>query len=159
MGRFLVVITSVFIVVISCVRAEALSLNLNLYSVDFGNMNMGDIKTEVPAQGLTVTATTSAATAGWTLKIRNEEPFRHQLNPASVIPNTQFRWYAVSTTGSESRFTYPINQREDFTYEKLIYTGVAGEEETDITLKFELALPPILQSGTYTTRVIFTLTE
>lgn len=160
MRRIPVITSLTLIIALSCVvRAEALSLNLNLYSVDFGNMDMGDIKTEVPAQGLTVTATTTAATLGWTLRIRNEEPFRHESNPASVIPDTQFRWYAVSTTGSETRFNYPVNQREDFTYEKLIYTGVAGEEETDITLKFELDLPTLLQSGTYRTRVIFTLTE
>lgn len=143
--------------------AAALSISLNLYSVDFGEMNMGvgEINTEIPPQGLDVECMTDAATPGWTLKIRNEYPFRHIFNPASVIPNTNFFWYSVGTTGNTAQLTYPVNRRIDFNLEETIYTGAAAENRTTVTLKFELSLPEslILQSGTYETRVVLTMTE
>jgi hypothetical protein len=139
--------------------AEAVfSIDLNFYSIDFGNMNMGDIKDDIPSIGLIITCTTDQGNP-WYLKIRNDYPLKHISNPASVIPNTNFKWYGVST--SDPTNTSLVTTREDFTYEKTIYSGAAGEgaSGTDITIKFELTLPPILQSGIYSTNIVFTFTE
>ncbi len=138
-------------------EAAALSIELNYYSIDFGNMNMGAIKDDVPSDGLVITCTTTAATPRWTLKIRNDYPLTHISNPASIIPDTYFKWYGISTNNPSN--TSLVMTREDFTFEKTIYTGLAGEVQTSITIKFELTLPSLLQSGTYNTNIVFTFTE
>ena len=139
--------------------AEAVfSIQLNYFSVDFGNMDMGVIKDDVPPDGLVVTCTTDQNNA-WSLMIRNDFPLTHVSNPASLIPNTNFRWYGISTSVPSN--TSLVLTREDFTYEKTIYSGTAGEvaSGTDITMKFELSLPPLLQSGVYSTNIVFTFIE
>jgi len=155
------VLAILFLVVFSYSdKAEAVfSIELNYYSIDFGDMNMGDYKDDVPSNGLIVTCTTDSGQQ-WTLKIRDEWPLSHVSNPASVIPDTRFKWYGLTTSDSATN-TSLVTTREDFTFEKNIYTGNAGEgaNGTDITLKFELTLPPVLQSGTYATTVVFTFTE
>jgi len=67
------------------------------------------------------------------------------------------RWYGVSTSNATN--TSLVMTREDFTFEKLVYTGAAAEAQTDITMKFELTLPALLEYGNYTTNIVFTLTE
>ena len=148
----------IFFIMLLCQKeAEAVfSIELNFYSIDFGSMDMGSIKDDVPSIGLIVTCTTDQGLA-WDLKIRNDQPLTHVSNPASVIPNTNFKWYGVST--SDPINTTLVMTREDFTFEKTIYTGTAIESPTDITIRFELILPAILQSGDYTTDVVFTFVE
>lgn len=136
-------------------EAAAFSIELNYYSIDFGNMNMGGIKDDVPSDGLVITCTTNGPS--WTLKVRDDYPLRHVSNPASIIPDTNFKWYGIST--SDATNTSLIMTHEDFTFEKTIYTGLVNELQTNITIKFELTLPPILQSGDYSTNVVFTLSE
>ena len=136
----------------------AFSIELNFPDLNFGNMNMGDIKDDVPPMGLIVTCTTDLGNP-WSLNIRNDWPLMHVSNPSSVISNTDFKWYGVST--SDPANTSLIMTREDFTFERTIYNGAAGEgaNGTDIMMKFELTLPSLLQSGLYTSNIVFTLTE
>ncbi|MBU4376344.1 MAG: hypothetical protein KKD29_02565, partial [Candidatus Omnitrophica bacterium] len=56
------------------------SINLNFYSIDFGNLNMGDIKDDVPGIGLKVTCQTDQGNP-WQLRIRAERPLTSILNP------------------------------------------------------------------------------
>ena len=143
-------------------KAEAVfSITLNYFSIDFGNMDSGysgSFKDDVPSIGLVATCTTDEGNA-WFLNIRNDGPLTHVSNPASVIPNTYFRWYGIST--SDPVNTSLVTAREDFTIERRVYSGAVGEgaSGTDITMKFELTLPPLLQSGSYDTNIVFTFTE
>ena len=123
--------------------------------IDFGDMNMGDTKNNVPNLGLRIICSAGPSTAGWTLEIRTDQPF------SSEIPNENFEWYIESTTGSVGQLNFPINQPEDFAIEKLIYTGVANEDETEFIMKFQLTLPSLLQSGTYSinNNIVLTITE
>lgn len=144
-------------------EAKALSIELTNYNIiDFGEMNPGDIKDDVPPDGLVVRCTASSGTSGWTLKIKIDHPLTHVDNPASIIPNTNFKWYVESTSDTDNT-SANINQREEITtYDKTAYTGATSEEQTNITLKFQLELPPALQWGTYNTsygHIILTLTE
>ena len=142
---------------------ESMALNIeftNYNVIDFGTMNRGAIKDDIPTDGLVVRCTTGPATPGWTLKIKSEYPLTHESNPASMIPNTYFKWYGERTSDADNNSL--VTMREDFTFEKTVYTGAAGEDQTDITLKFELTLPRDIQWGTYNTnhgRIVFTLTE
>ena len=119
---------------------------------------MGAIKEDIPSNGLVVTCTTDQGNS-WSLKIRDDYPLRHVSDPSSMIPNTNLKWYGLST--SDPSNTSLVTTREDFTIERTIYMGAAGEgaSGTNITMKFELTLPPALQSGTYGTNIVFTLTE
>ena len=155
-------IVLIFFVILLCQKeAEAVfSIELNSYSIDFGGMDMGSIKDDVPPIGLVVTCTTDQGNA-WDLKIRNDQPLTHVSNPASMIPDTNFCWYVESTTGNISNLVYSLNERQDFTFEKTIYNdpGILGLSTTDITMKFELILPDLLQSGDYNSTVVFTFIE
>lgn len=134
------------------------SLDLNFYSIDFGSMNMGDIKDDVPPIGLTATCTTDQGLR-WYLRIRSDGPLTHEENPAAFIPDTNFRWYGIST--SDPANTSLVTTREDFTMERTIYIGEPGEgaDGTDLMMKFEITLPPLLQSGRYNANIVFTMTE
>lgn len=145
-------------------EAEAVfTIEFNLHSIDFDSMDSGasgSFKDDVPSQGLTITCTTDEGNA-WQLKVRNEQPLTHISNPGATIPDTSFRWYVESTTGNTGQLGYSLNQREDFTIEKTIYTGTAGEGAAgiDFTTKYELTVPPNIQSGDYSSTVVFTFTE
>lgn len=138
--------------------AAVFSVDLNFYSIDFGSLDMGDIKDDVPGIGIMVTCRTDQGNP-WQLKIRADRPLTHMENPASFIPNTNFFWYGVSSN-VPSNNSLDRNQ-EDFTLEKTVYTAPAGEGATgtEIILKFKVIVPRPIQSGIYTTKVIFTFTE
>lgn len=143
-------------------KAEAVfTIELNLYSINFENMDSGatgSYRDNIPTQGLEVTCTTDQGPA-WFLNIRNDQPLTHTSNPASVIPDENFKWYGIST--SDPINTSLVTTREDFTIERTIYRGAdnEGANGTTITMKFELTVPPIIQSGPYSTDVVFTFTE
>ena len=138
--------------------AATFSVNLNFYTMDFGSLNMGDIKDDVPGIGIKVTCMTDQGNP-WELKVRAERPLTHMENPASTIPNTNFFWYGISSniSGNSSLDT----NQEDFTVERTVYRAPAGEGATgtEITLKFKVVIPRPAQSGIYTSRVVFTFTE
>lgn len=138
--------------------AATFSIDLNFYSIDFGSLNMGDIKDDVPGIGMKVTCRTDQGNP-WQLKVRAERPLSHMENPASFIPNTNFFWYGISSNipGNSSL----DKNQEDFTIERTVYTAPAGEgvTGTEITMKFKVIVPRPAQSGIYTTKVVFTFTE
>jgi hypothetical protein len=138
--------------------AAVFSIDLNFNSVDFGGLNMGDIKDDVPGIGIRVTCRADQGLP-WQLKIRAEQPLTHMENPASFIPNTNFFWYGISTSvpGNNSL----DRSQEDFTLERTVYTAPAGEGAagTEITMKFKVIVPRPAQSGIYTTKIVFTFTE
>lgn len=139
--------------------SAAFSISLNFYTVDFGSLNMGDIKDDVPNIGIKVTCVTDQGNP-WQLKIRAERPLTHMNNPASIIPNTNFFWYGISSNvpGNNSL----DRNQEDFTLERTVYSAPGTEGAlpgTDITLKFKVVIPAPAQSGVYTSRIIFTFTE
>lgn len=140
----------------------ALSIELSDSTIDFGEMNMGDIKDEVPIHGLNVMCTASPGTVGWTLRIKIEHPLTHVDNPASMIPNTNFKWYVVSTNDPNNIYAALYQRTEFMTYDQTVYVGNAGEEKTTIGMKFQLELPRAIQAGTYNTqygKIVLTLTE
>jgi len=161
--RAVFLLVAYFLAVFLCVPAAeaAFGIDLNFYSIDFGDLDMGTVKDDVPSQGLVATCTTDQGNA-WYLMIRNEQPLQNVNNPAAVIPDTNFYWYGVApvitdVTGNNSLVT----SYQDFTYEKTAYTGQAGEGAagTQITLKFKVDVPNPAQSGEYHSRVVLTFTE
>lgn len=138
--------------------AAVFSVDLNFYSIDFGSLNMGDMKDDVPGMGIRVMCRTDQGNP-WQLKIRADRPLSHMENPASFIPNTNFFWYGVSSNvpGNNSL----DRNQEDFTMERTVYSAPAGEGATgtEITMKFKVIVPRPAQSGIYTTKIIFTFTE
>lgn len=141
-----------------CGAAATFSVTLNFNSMDFGSLNMGDIKDDVPGTGITATCRTNQGNP-WQLKIRADQPLTHIGNPASRIPNTNFFWYGVSSNVPDNNSL--DKSQEDFTMERTVYTAPAGEglAGTEITLKFKVIVPKPIQSGIYTTRIICTFTE
>jgi hypothetical protein len=160
------IILAVGIVLVICGSAQetkALGIEFTNYTaIDFGEMSAGDIKDEVPYERLIIRCTASSGTPGWTLKVKIDHPLTHESNPASIIPNTNFKWYLVNTSDANNNPTN-LEQRTEFTtYDQTVYTGLAGEAQTDIEMKFQLELPTVLQWGTYSTnygKIVFTLTE
>lgn len=142
---------------------EALSLEFTNYDIiDFDSMTRGAIKDEIPPDGFIIRCTAGPNTVGWDLSVKIEHPLTHESNPASIIPNTYFKWYGESTSNLTNN-SLIMQQRVEFTtFDTLIYTGNVDEDQTDITLKFELTVPRDAQWGTYNTRfgdIVFTLTE
>jgi len=142
-------------------EAQALSIDfVNHSALDFGKMRMGDVKREVPFDGVDILCRASAGTPGWTLTVRMDHPMTHVNDFSAIIPRENLRWYGIRTTDANNtslNTTLTSLQRET-----TVYTGAAGEEETTITLKFELRLPQELKQGVYDTSlsdIIFTLTE
>lgn len=134
------------------------SVDLNFYSIDFGNLNMGDIKDDVPGIGIRVTCATDQGNP-WQLRIRTEKPLTNTINPPSFIPNSNFFWYGISSSVPENGSL--VKSQEDFTVERTVYIapGTEGNPGTDITLKFKVIVPRPVQSGIYTTKIVFTFTE
>ena len=145
-------------------NAEAVfSVDLNFFSIDFGNMDSGysgSYKDDIPSIGLTATCTTDQGSA-WSLLIRNDNPLRHNNYSSFEIDNANFRWYGTNVTGVLSSTARLTQTREDFIIERTVYSGIAGEgvSGTDITMKFELTMPPLFPSGIYETNIVFTFTE
>ncbi|MBL7071630.1 MAG: hypothetical protein ISS26_05625 [Candidatus Omnitrophica bacterium] len=140
--------------------AEAIfTLELNLTTVSFDNMNSGpagSYRDDVPPQGLEVVCASDQGNV-WSLLIRNDLPLTNTANPASAIPDENFKWYGVSTSDPTNATLVTI--REDFSVEKTVYAGAAAETNTTLMMKFELTVPPLMQSGEYTSNIVFTLTE
>lgn len=137
--------------------AEAtLGITLDSYALSFGNLNPGEVKSDVPQGSIIVTCSSDQGNA-WNLKIRTETPLANSLNPASMIPNANLWWYGVSTTGAGSLIT----TKEDFDSEKTVYSAPQGEVagSVEIKVKFEISVPRDVQSGQYTSNVIFTIIE
>ncbi|MFH0772112.1 MAG: hypothetical protein V1933_05780 [Candidatus Omnitrophota bacterium] len=134
----------------------AFGITLDAYSLSFGSFNPGEIKTDVPEGSIIVTCASDQGNA-WNLKIKTEYPLVNSLNPASTIPNANLWWYGVSSTGAGTLIT----AREDFSSEKTVYSAPAGEGTSgvEIKVKFEISVPKDVQSGQYSSNIIFTIIE
>ncbi len=135
------------------------TLELNQTAVDFGDMDSGpsgSYRDDMPPQGMEVICSTDQGNAWW-LRIRNDQPLTNASNPASTISNANFKWYGVSTSDPANMSL--VTLREDFTVEKTVYSAPNTEAQTTIRMKFELTVPPAMQSGAYTSNIVFTLTE
>ncbi len=135
----------------------ALQLSVNQRQIDFGSLDPGATQSNIPPNGLTARVSSNAGGAepAWILLIGCREPFTHQQNPSQSIPEQNFFWSGVSTSG-RGRLE---NAQHDFTQERVIYNSPGGEADVEVTIKFKLQLPDWLQAGDYGTHVVFTLTE
>ncbi len=161
---FFILIVSISIVALYVSPTDAafeLTITQHSEGIHFGNMDMGSIKYDIPKNGLIVSCLTDS-TVGWTLDIEAQEELASTSASGrlSTIPNAIFRWYVESATPGNTSYT--PEQRNDFQLRRTVYTGLNGETQADITMKFELVLPTLFQAGTYTIgadRIVFTLTE
>ena len=131
-------------------------ISIDMTHINFGAVNPGEITGDIPPQGLNVTCTSDQGNQ-WFLRVYTESPLAHIDNPGMDIPDTEFYWYGINTTGQGDLVT----EEEDFTSEKIIYTSTAAEGADGVTIsvKFKLECPGYVQSGEYDTSIIFTLTE
>ncbi len=155
MPRLLLLAAIILIALSSHAYAE-FTIETDLKSIDFGPMNPGDTRGDIPSQGVTIRCTTTQGNS-WQLRLHLETPLTHVTNPSSIITNDNFWWYGVSTTGSGSL----VMHEQNLLTEQIAYTAPAGEGASgiDIKLKFKLTLPNSLQSGQYATKIILTMIE
>lgn len=141
---------------LTSVADATFTVELDLTSVDFAVMKPGEIKGDLPIQGITVTCTTNQGNP-WFLRTHLENPLTHISNPFATISSENFFWYGYSTTGSGMLVT----DEQDFTEEKIIYTASAGEGTSgvDVKVRFKLRIPENAQAGQYDTRIVLTLIE
>lgn len=134
----------------------AFTIETDLTSVNFGVMKPGEIRGDIPFQGVTVRCTTDQGRP-WTLRIRLERPLANTNNSSSVIPSENFRWYGLNSTGTGTLVT----DEQDFLVERVAYTAPAGEGAggIEIKIRFKLNVPTNSQSGDYVTRIILTFIE
>jgi len=132
------------------------SIDTDLARVDFGLMSSGDVKDNVPWQGVTVKCTSDQGNP-WDLRIRMDSPFTHENNPSSIIANDRFWWYGANTTGLGTLIT----SQSDFSVERIVYQAPMGEGTAGINvgIRFKLAVPPNAQSGRYAATIILTMIE
>lgn len=137
-------------------RASKFKLKVDKHTIDFSNLNLGETKSDIPGDGFKATCTSDLGNP-WELKISNIQPLTHEHNPTATIPDTNFRWYGISTTGAGTL----IKEEKDFTQERVLYSAPAGEGANgiDIIIKFKLIVPQMIQAGEYETQIMFTMTE
>ncbi|MBU0479262.1 hypothetical protein KKC91_11945 [bacterium] len=155
----IVVIIIFFLIAVFFFNAEAkaeFTIQVDRYSIDFGNLDLGEVRSDVPSDGLEITCTSDLGNP-WELRISNIQPLVHVYNPTQFIPDTNFRWYSVSTTGGGVL----ESEEKDFTQERVIYSAPLGEGTTGtrVVVKFKLIVPQMVQAGRYETRIIITMTE
>ncbi|MCX5726605.1 MAG: hypothetical protein NT030_05455 [Candidatus Saganbacteria bacterium] len=134
-----------------------ISMDLDIRIVDFERMVQGEVKEDVPPQGLQVTCKSNDPDAPWYLKISDTSPLTYG---PDTIPNSHFYWYGYSSgsgtwygTGEDNLSTAPV----------LAYSspssGLNLPGGTVCQFKFKLELPPDQEPGPYSTTVQFTMTE
>ena len=154
--RRVVLLTGVWLVSLPSSPAAALNLAIDRSEFDFGLLQLDEVRRDVPPEGLRLTCTTDGLNS-WQLLVTQLEPMAHEQNPTQVIPETNLRWYGVSTSGSGTL----VREESDFTQERAVYTGLGteGPGGVDVVMKFTLVAPHWTQMGRYRTRLLFTLTE
>ena len=132
------------------------SIDIDTPNIDFGVMNIGDQRSDVPARGVVVTCASNQGNL-WKLNVYAQQPFTHENNSLSIIPNSDFYWFGVNTNGSGILKKIA----EDFTFEKTVYEAGSGEGSPPVSIevRFRLDVRDFIQSGGYQTRVIFTMFE
>lgn len=132
-------------------------LSIDQGYIDFGKMKPGEIKGNIPPEGVTVQAQTNNSKP-WYLKICNSSPFTYG---DEIIPNNNFMWSGW-TDGSGK--WYGTGNNKMTTTPTLIYESAVSEYNnlpagTSGHLKFRLKVPDDQAPGNYTTTVKFTMTE
>lgn len=135
----------------------SISMDLDIRVVDFERMIPGEVKLDVPSQGLLVTCKSNNPNAPWYLKISETGPLSYG---PYTIPDSNFYWYGFTDgdgiwygTGEDNLSTTPI----------LVYasptSGLNLPDGTVCHFKFKLAIPKDQEPGPYMTTVQFTMTE
>ena len=126
--------------------------------IDFGFADPGEILGDIPPDGLDIICTSDLGNP-WFLNIRLDTPLTNVNNPESTIDSENFFAYGISTTGQGVLVTERQDLRLDIP--RTLYSAPAGEglEGININIRFRLDIPRLIQSGRYTTQIIFTLTE
>ncbi len=137
--------------------ASVFELSIDQGFIDFGRMNPGETKWNMPPAGIMVQAKTNGGKP-WHLKISNDSPFSSGSN---VISNSNFSWYGW-TSGSGK--WYGTGENTVSITPALVYSSGSGEdnnlpEGTVNHMKFRLKVPANQAPGNYTTVVKFTMTE
>lgn len=132
-------------------------LSIDQGLIDFGKMNPGETKHNIPASGILVSSKTNNGNP-WFLKISHTSPFASANN---LIPDSNFKWTGWSD--GAGKWFGTVNNNIRIT-PSIAYTSGAGEENnlpngTTNHFKFKLAVPSNQAPGIYTTTVKFTMTE
>jgi len=135
----------------------SISMDLDIRLVDFERMVPGEVKLDVPPQGLLVTCKSNNPNAPWYLKISSTGPLSYG---PYTIPDSDFYWYGWTDgngtwygTGDNNLTSAPILAYASPT------AGLNLPEGTVCHFKFKLAVPKDQEPGQYMTTVQFTMTE
>jgi len=122
------------------------SITVDDENINFGLMQTGGIKGDEPSQGINVTCRTTW-NSGWFLRIYMQEPLRLDGYSYITIPNENFYWYGMNTTGIGTLVT----NEEDFSEEKVVYQAPAGEgaDGIDVRIRFKVKIPQYQAKGRY----------
>ncbi len=137
--------------------ASVFELSIDQGFIDFGRMNPGETKWNMPPAGIMIQAKTNCGNP-WYLKISNDSPFSSSSN---VISNSHFSWYGWTNGAGK---WYGTGENTMSLTPALVYSSGAGEENnmpggTVNYMKFRLKVPENQAPGNYTTVVKFTMTE
>ncbi len=137
--------------------ASVFELSIDQGFIDFGRMNPGETKWNMPPAGIMIQAKTNGGKP-WYLKISNDSPFSSASN---VIPNSNFSWYGWTSGAGK---WYGTGENSMSITPALVYSSGAGEDNnlpagTVNHMKFRLKVPANQAPGNYTTVVKFTMTE
>lgn len=132
-------------------------LSIDQGLIDFGKMNPGETKHNMPSSGILVLSKTNNGNP-WFLKIDSSSPFASGNN---LIQAANFKWSGW-TDGAGTWFGMGSNIIRSTP--TIAYASAAGEENnlpngTTNHFKFNLAVPSSQAPGIYTTTVKFTMTE
>ncbi|MFH1709670.1 MAG: hypothetical protein ABH860_01195 [bacterium] len=132
-------------------------LSVDRSSIDFEKMKPGDVKDNVPVEGVIVTSKTNTGNH-WYLKISNDSPLS---SGPYVIPNSNFIWHGW-TDGAGVWCGDGTNQMTfvpELVYSSGITEGNNLPNGTNNHLKFKLSIPKGQPGGKYLSTVKLTMTE
>ena len=132
------------------------SVELDRSVLDFGLMKNNEIKEDQPYEGVLITCTSDQANR-WYLRTHLETPLTNRNNASAIIPNENFFWYGINSTGSGTL----TMMEQDYSQERVIYAAPAGEgaNGVGIRMQFKVRVPSKTQAGEYAARVILTMIE
>lgn len=132
-------------------------LSVDRGSADFETMKPGQVKDNVPREGIIVTSKTNTGNP-WYLKIANDNPLS---SGPYVIPDSNLIWYGWT----DGKGTWYGNGNNAITLvPDLMYASGATEvnnlpDGTNNHLKFKLTIPSGQPGGKYLSNVVLTMTE
>lgn len=132
------------------------NLMVNSDSFDFARLSPGQTGEMTRAEGISVAGASSGGTP-WYLKVTSTKPLS---SGSDSIPNENFTWYGTSEGKgewygrAEKTFLDPNNTAYISSIEE-------AEQSNKVTnnFKFKLHVPEDTKAGSYTTTVMFTMTE